>query len=98
MIIVWDIVFGSLATLVGALGALLCRRFPRKLMWLSPLSTVVANVLIIPPVLVYAMGATDALSFIMLTVFIGEAVCAWLGGAALYYFILGTPHLRNLMK
>ena len=50
--IIWDIVFGSLATLIGAaLGYLL--RFNR---WLVPLPTVIANALIIPWVLRYGYG------------------------------------------
>ena len=50
--IIWDIVFGSLATLIGAaLGYLL--RFNR---WLVPVPTVIANALIIPWVLRYGYG------------------------------------------
>ena len=44
---IWDVVFGSLATLLGAAGTYMLRR--QK--WLAPLPPVIANILIIPPVL-----------------------------------------------
>ena len=83
--VVWDVIFGSLATLIGALGVLAMRRLPDKLIWLSTLPTVIANALIVPYVLVYAYGSTEALPFIMLTVFIGEAISAGVGGTLLYH-------------
>jgi energy-converting hydrogenase Eha subunit B len=39
---------------------------------------------IVPFVLIYAYGAEEAFLFIALTVFIGEAVCAGIGGTLLY--------------
>lgn len=96
--VIWDVLFGSLATLIGALGALFMRRLPKSLAWLAPIPTVVANVVIVPLVLTFAMGASEALGFIALTVFIGEAVCAWLLGAMLYYFLTGSPALSKLLK
>ena len=83
--LIWDIVFGALATLLGALGARLLRKLPEAAKWFSTVPTVLANVLIVPPVLIYAYGVPDAWWFIALTVFIGEAVCAGIGGTALYY-------------
>ena len=96
--VIWDVLFGSLATLIGALGALFMRRLPKSLLWLAPVPTVLANVVIVPPVLTFAMGASEAIGFIALTVFIGEAVCAWLGGAMLYYFLTSSPALKRLLK
>ncbi|MBR2343928.1 MAG: QueT transporter family protein [Clostridia bacterium] len=85
--VVWDIIFGSLATLLGALGAYYLRRLPRRLMWLSTLPTVIANTSIVPLVLVYAYGVPDALWFVILTVGIGEIISAGLFGSALYYLL-----------
>ena len=80
----WDIFFGSIATLLGALGALLCRKLPKKLKWLTGAPTIVSNSLIIPPVLILVYGAADAYYFITFTVFLGEFVCAGVGGYLLY--------------
>ncbi len=53
--VIMDVIFGSLATLIGAvLGYLL-----RRNRWLVPIPAVVANALIIPFVLRYGYGFTD---------------------------------------
>ena len=91
-----DIIFGAVATLIGAIGAFLLRRCR----WLVPLPTVIANVLIVPPILKYAygvpyaIGTHSALPFFMLTVGIGEVVCAYILGIALYSTLL--PHRKKL--
>ncbi len=82
---VFDVIFGSLATLLGAIGARLLRRLPTKLLWLATLPTVLANMLIVPPVLIFAYGVTDAYLWLVLTVGIGEVVCAGIGGTVLGY-------------
>ena len=81
----FDIIFGSLATLLGALGAMLLRKLSPKLLWLATLPTVLANMVIIPPVLIFAYGATEAYLWLVLTVGIGEIVCAGIGGTVLGY-------------
>ncbi len=83
----WDIVIGSLATALGAVGARLLRRLPDRLMWLATLPTVLANSFIIPLVLILFYGAADAYFFIVMTVGAGEIICAGFGGAVLYYSI-----------
>lgn len=75
-----DIIFGSLATLIGALGAYFLRR--RK--WLVPLPTVLANALIIPFVLRFAYGAEGTIPYFMLTVGAGEVISAYICGMLLY--------------
>ena len=94
--LLWDVVFGSLATLVGALGALLLGAAARSLdqrgrvkasrvfKFLSPLPTVAANSIIIPFVLKYAYGITDmGYWFMLVTVGVGEIISAWVIGIAL---------------
>ena len=85
--VIWDILFGSIATLLGALGAYAMRKLPKKIMWMATLPNLLANVIIVPFVLMYAYGATEGYFFIALTVGIGEAVCGVIGGTALYYSI-----------
>lgn len=88
--VIWDIIFGSVATLLGAVGARLMRKLPEKLRWLSTLPTILSNMLIVPLVLIYAYGATDSYGFLLLTVGIGEIVCAGFGGTGLYYLLKKT--------
>lgn len=86
----WDILFGSLATLIGAVGTYLLRRLPVKLAWIASLPPVLANMLIVPPVLILAYGAADAYWFLLVTVGLGELVCAGFGGSTLYYALRRT--------
>ena len=83
--IIWDVIFGTLATLIGALLGRLMRKLPEKLVWLATLPTVISNAIIIPFVLIYAYGVPDAYYYIMLTVGAGELISATLFGTALYY-------------
>ncbi|MCM1334334.1 MAG: QueT transporter family protein [Bacteroides sp.] len=79
--ILWDVVFGSIATLIGAVGTYLLRRRSK---WLSPLPPILANTLIVPFVLTYAYGVPDGVPFLMLTVGAGEVIsCGFLGLALL---------------
>ncbi len=90
----WDIVFGSLATLIGAVGARIIGRMATKHIWLATLPTVLANALIVPPVLIYAYGVPDAYFYLVLTVGIGEIVCAGILGSVLGYTIKKTNLFR----
>ena len=78
--VLWDVVFGSLASLIGAYGAWLLRK---KSVYLAPVPTIAANMLIIPFVLQYAYGAEGSIPFFMLTVGFGEFVCAGILGVFL---------------
>ena len=75
-----DIIFGSLATLIGAVFT----RKLRKYKWLAPVPPIVANALIVPFVLLYAYGIRPLwLSFITVTV--GEIIsCGVLGMLLLF--------------
>lgn len=75
--VLWDVLFGSLATLLGALGAYLLRN---KKPALASFPTVFSNTLIVPFVLRYAYGAEGSLLFFAFTVFLGEFITAWLLG------------------
>ena len=81
----WDVVFGTVATLIGAVGAYLLRKLPTRLIWLATLPTVLANAIIVPFVLLYAYGIEGGYFYFMLTVCIGEVVCATIGGTLLYF-------------
>ena len=75
-----DVVFGTLATLIGALGGY----YLRNNKWLITLPTVIANTIIVPLVIVYGFGVTDmTLPFIAFTVCLGELISATLLGSGL---------------
>lgn len=89
---VYDVVFGSLATLLGAVGTYLLRKHK----FLCTLAPVVSNMVIIPLVLRYGYGLVMefggrdwSIPFYMLTVGAGEVICCC---------ILGTILLNALAK
>lgn len=77
---IWDIIFGSLATLIGAIGTYLLR----KNRWLAPLPPILANTLIIPFVLAYAYGVEEGIWLLAITVGIGEFLSVFVLGELLY--------------
>ena len=79
---VWDVIFGTLATLLGAIGTFLLR----KNKWLAPLPPILANTIILPPVLATVYGGATIPVFI-LTVGLGEIVCCGILGEILVFFM-----------
>ena len=74
----WDVVFGSLATLIGAVGTYLLRKY-KVLPFLPP---VFSNTLIVTPVLIWVygfLGDTPVWLF-YLTFFAGEAASVFIFG------------------
>lgn len=89
-----DVIFGSLATLLGALGTYFVSR-PlgnraataqgsfRK--WLAPVPPIAANTLIIPFILAYVYRFEGSIPYFMLTVGAGEVIsCGILGMLLLF--------------
>ena len=71
-----DILFGSIATLLGAVFTYRLR----NTRWLVPVPPIAANTLIVPFVLHYGYGINLPIPFMMLTVGVGEIVsCAVIG-------------------
>lgn len=75
-----DIIFGSLATLAGAVLTYKLRKYK----WLAPVPPIAANMIVVPVVLLYAYGIRPLwLSFITVTA--GEIIsCGVLGMLLLY--------------
>ena len=70
-----DIIFGSVATLIGGIVTYLLRKYK----WAAPIGPITANALIIPFVLLYAYGI-QPLWFSFVTVTVGEIIsCGILG-------------------
>lgn len=75
-----DIIFGSLATIIGALLTYKLRRNK----WLAPIPPIVSNAVIIPPVLLLAYGL-GPIWFNFITVTIGEVISCGLLGMLLLF-------------
>ena len=72
----WDVLFGTLATFLGAVGTRALRNRPLTAL----LPPIVANTLIVPFVLAYAYGLPGGVPLFMLTVGLGEVLsCGVLG-------------------
>ena len=92
-----DIIFGSLATLIGAVFTYLiahgfkkpgtegyeCKSNVRK--WLCPIPPIVSNILIVPHVIRYCYGSDDSVPFLMLTVGLGEVISCFVLGMILLH-------------
>ena len=90
--VIWDIIFGSIATLLGAIGSYLLRNNR----WLVPLPPILANSAIVPFVLRYAYGVDLPMPLLILYIFIGE-----IGGCYILGELLATvlmPYRSTLFK
>ena len=115
---IWDIIFGTGATLIGAIGTYLIGRLVREralsssvnmksgrgilriviLTAMFALPPIVANAIIIPPVLKFALGVPDAFWFIFVTVTAGEIIACGIFGGILMAALLGNPYTRGLLR
>ena len=99
---VWDVVFGSVATLIGAVGTWLLRKKP-NIAWIPP---VLSNMAIIPPILMKVYGVEDVTVFgstftgdalwgmLAVTIGIGEILSCGVLGLLLYHSAKRIPQLK----
>ena len=97
--LVWDVIFGSLATLIGAIGTYLLRKY-KVLMTFPP---VIANAVIVPLVLRYGYGLTWeyqgvdwSIPYFATTVGIGEIISVGVLGSVLLNALL--PYKNIIFK
>ena len=102
----WDVVFGSLATLLGAIGTRLLRKKP-LLAWIPP---VISNMAIIPVVLMKVYGVTEVEVFgsvfsgksiwimLVVAVGIGEIIACGLLGLLLYKAMVGDSRIMQMIN
>lgn len=89
-----DIVFGSLATLIGAsLGYLL-----RKYKYLIPVPTILANAFIVPFVLIYGYGEPLPYWYLFATVGAGEVISAGALGIILLTALVNVPSFQSVFS
>ena len=74
-----DVIFGTLATFIGAVGSYMLR----KNRWLCSLPPILSNAIIIPFVLRYAYHIPGSIPFFMLTVGAGEVISCFIFGQIL---------------
>ena len=83
--IILDVVFGSIATLLGAIGTYLLRNNR----WLAPLPPIISNTIIVPLVLRYGYGVPLPIPMLMLFIAIGEIISC---------YVLGELVLATLLR
>ena len=116
---IWDIIFGPVATLIGALGTYLIGRAVRAralrktdgaaagnrnsvfriviLTVMFALPPIIANAVIIPPVLKFSLGLEDAFWFIVVTVAAGEIIACGVFGGLLLAALLRNAYIRKIL-
>ena len=88
-----DVIFGTLATLIGAVGTRIMRNRRPVLAVIPP---IVANMLIIPFVLRYAYNVPLPIPLLMVTIGIGETISCGLLGLLLYKALY--EHKNDIFK
>ena len=88
----WDVIFGSLATLIGAVGTRLLKDKP-LLAWIPP---VLSNMVIIPIILIKVYAVPDAWWFLVLTIGAGEIISCGLLGLLLWRSLKNIPQIKEM--
>lgn len=78
--VIWDIVFGTLATLIGAIGTHLLKSHR----FLASVPPIISNIIIIPLILAKAYHIETAFFLLMLSVGTGEVISCGIFGQLLY--------------
>ncbi len=76
----WDVVFGSLATLIGAVFTYLLRQNK----YIATMPPILSNTIIIPFVLKFSYGIPGSIWYFFVTVGIGEIISCGILGILLY--------------
>lgn len=90
-----DIIFGTLATLIGACGTYALKKWK----WLAPLTPILANTIIVPLILIYGYGlliegmsVLNCYGFYFLTVGAGEVISCGIFGMLLLFTLEKYPN------
>lgn len=89
--VIWDIIFGSLATLAAAYFSYKLR----KNEWLVPIPPIVINSVVVGIMLKYAYGIGDGLLALMGSVFVGQFVAVYILGMVL---LKALKPIRNIFN
>lgn len=92
---VYDVIFGTAATLIGVLLAALFKKLP----YLAFVPTVLSNAAIIPAVLIVSgLGGWAMFPYFALTVGLGEVIACGLFGCAMILYIEKHPSVRKMLS
>jgi len=80
---IYDVVFGTLATVIGAFGTY----WLRKHRWLMPLPPIISNTVIIPLVLKFAYQLPDSFPALVVMIGTSEIICVYVLGQFLYQLL-----------
>ena len=94
----WDIIFGSLATFIGAMVTRVFRNYFAKRPFLGSVPTVLANALIIPFILILVYMEEGAYLLFFATVGIGELISAGIIGSIVYNKISKSSALSKFIR
>ena len=87
---IWDVIFGTLATLVGAAGTYFLGR-RRASRFLLPLPTVISNAAVLPFVLYYGYGLRDMAGLSHPAAVLGLYALSIAAGEAIVLYAVGLP-------
>ena len=90
--LILDVIFGSLATLIGACGTYLLRKWK----WAVPIPPILSNVLIVPFVLACVYNLPRGVPYFMVTVRIGQIISCGVLGMIVYGII--AKHRNVIFK
>ena len=85
----YDIIFGTIATLIGAIGTRLLRKHP---VW-ALFPPILSNSVIIPLILRYVYGSSQIFPLLIIGVFVGEFLSVGILGFLLYHLLKKYPNL-----
>ena len=89
--VLWDVIGGTFATLLGALGT----RFLSKTKWTGPIWPILANTVIVPFILLFAYQVPGSYFYFALTVGIGEILSCGVLGILLAAALEKTKQLQK---
>ena len=101
--VVWDVIFGTLATLIGAVGTYLLR----KHRYCASIPPILANTIVVPFVVYYCYGLDQSLATystalaLLITaacVLIGEFVCCGVLGTILQTIVIHSGSVRKMLE
>lgn len=96
---VLDTVFGSLATLVGAILTYLIGRYMKQYhvaKWLAPIPPIIANMIVVPQVLMRVYEFPGTLIYFTLTVGAGEVISCYVFGMILFFIL--NPRKKAIFR
>ena len=86
-----DVIFGTIATLLGAILTYFIGKLAKKIKWmrfLLPIPPILSNAFIVPWVLKTAYGLSDAYLYLIFTVGLGELISCGVLGMILLFALL----------